>query len=161
FGILGLPIPRRHGGSEQELPSTIHVLEGLGYGCHDNGLLFGLMAQLWSVELPLVLFGTEEQQERHLPGLVDGSSIGAHAVTEPEAGSDVFSLRTSARLDGDHYVLNGTKTFITSAPVADVFLVVASADPGGGVGALTAFLVDRDTAGLSVTQPDEKMGLRT
>ena len=161
FGVLGLPIPARYGGSEQDLPTTVRVLEGLGYGCRDNGLLFGLMAQLWSVELPILLFGTEDQRARYLPGLVDGSIIGAHAVTEPEAGSDVFSLRTSAQLDGDTYRLNGTKVFITSAPVADVFLIVATVDVAAGVSGLTAFLVDRSTPGISVTTPDEKMGLRT
>lgn len=161
FGILGLPIPARYGGSEQELPTTVRILEGLGRGCRDNGLLFGLMAQLWSVEMPILLFGTDDQRERYLSGLVDGGIIGAHAVTEPEAGSDAFSLRTSAQLDGDAYLLNGTKVFITSAPVADVFLVVATIDVAAGVAGLTAFLVDRSTPGISVTTPDEKMGLRT
>ena len=98
FGILGLAIPERYGGTDQELPAVVHALEGLGYGCRDNGLLFGLGAQLWSVELPILLFGTEEQQERYLPGLVDGRLIGAHAVTESEAGSDAFALHTTARL---------------------------------------------------------------
>lgn len=161
FGVLGLPIPDRYGGSGQNLPTVAHALDGLGYGCRDNGLLFALMAQLWSVELPILLFGTDEQRERYLPGLVDGTLIGAHAVTEPEAGSDAFSLRTTARLDGDDYVLDGSKTFITSAPVADVFLVVARTDPKRGTLGLTAFLVDRHTPGLQVTEPDEKMGLRT
>ena len=161
FGMLGLPIPERYGGSGQELPTIVHALEGLGFGCRDNGLLFTLGAQLWSVELPILLFGTDEQRDRYLPGLVDGSLIGAHAVTEPEAGSDAFALRTTARLDGDAYELDGVKTFITSAPVADLFLVMATVDPAQGVRGLTAFLVDRDTPGLAVTEPDEKMGLRT
>ena len=161
FGVLGLPIPERYGGSEQEVPTLVHALEGLGYGCRDNGLLFALMAQLWSVELPILLFGTDEQRERYLPGLVDGMLIGAHAVTEPEAGSDVFSLRTVAQAEGDAYVLDGAKVFVTNAPVADLFLVVATNDPGSGSAGLTAFLVERDATGLEVTQPYEKMGLRT
>lgn len=161
FGILGLPIPARHGGSEQELPTVVHTLEGLGYGCRDNGLLFALMAQLWSVEIPILAFGTDAQRDRYLPGLVDGTLVGAHAVSEPEAGSDVFSLRMSARPEGDKYVLDGSKVFVTSAPVADVFLLVATTDPGRGAAGLTAFLVDRDTSGLEVTDPYEKMGLRT
>ena len=161
FGVLGLPIPGRYGGSEQNVPTVVHALEGLGYGCRDNGLLFALMAQLWSVELPVLLFGTDEQRERYLPGLVDGSLIGAHAVTEPEAGSDVFSLRTTAREDGDGYVLEGAKAFVTSAPVAEVFLVVATTDPAQGVSGLTAFLVDAGTPGIEVTEPYEKMGLRS
>lgn len=161
FGVLGLPIPERYGGTDQELSTIVHALDGLGYGCRDNGLLFGLGAQLWSVELPILLFGTEELRERYLPGLVDGRLIGAHAVTESEAGSDAFALRTTARPDGDAYVLDGAKIFITSAPVADVFLVVATLDPAAEARGLTAFLVDRDAPGLEVIGPSAKMGLRT
>jgi alkylation response protein AidB-like acyl-CoA dehydrogenase len=161
FGILGLPMPSRYGGSELELPAVVQVLEALGFGCRDNGLLFALGAQLWSVQMPILVLGTDEQRDRYLPGLVDGSLIGAHAVTEPEAGSDAFSLRTTARLEGDEYVLDGAKTFVTSAPVADVFVVVASIEPGSGSRGLTAFLVDRGTRGLTVSAPFEKSGLRT
>lgn len=161
FGVLGLPIPERYGGTAQELPAIVNALDGLGYACRDNGLLFGLGGQLWSVQQPILLFGTEELRERYLPGLVDGRLIGAHAVTEPEAGSDAFSLRTTARADGDAYVLDGSKTFVTSAPVADVFLVMTTLDPALGTSGLTAFLVDRDTPGLAVGEPFEKMGLRT
>src|SRR5206468_2994958 len=85
----------------------------------------------------------------------------AHCVTEPESGSDAFSLRTTAVKDGNVYLLQGHKTFITSAPLADLFLVIATVDPTKGSGGLTAFLVEKDTPGLSVTEPDEKMGLRT
>lgn len=161
FGVLGLPIPERDGGTAQELPAVVHALDGLGYACRDNGLLFALGAQLWSVQLPILLFASEELRERYLPGLVGGRLIGAHAVTEPEAGSDALSLRTTARADGDSYVLDGAKTFVTSAPVADVFLVLATLDPALGSPGLTAFLVDRDTPGLAVGAPFEKMGLRT
>lgn len=161
FGVLGLPMPSRYGGADLELPAVVDTLEGLGFGCRDNGLLFGLGAQLWSVQMPILALGTDEQRERYLPGLVDGTLIGAHAVTEPEAGSDAFSLRATARRDGDHYVLDGAKTFVTSAPVADVFLVVATVEPGSGSRGLTAFLVDRETPGLSVSEPFEKAGLRT
>lgn len=161
FGVLGLPLPERYGGSGQELPTLVRALEGLGYGCRDNGLLFALGAQLWSVQMPILLFGSEEQRERYLPGLLDGSLIGAHAVTEAEAGSDAFSLRTSARPDGDGWVLDGVKSFTTSAPVADVFLVMATVDPGLGTRGLTAFLVERGTPGLAVGAVYEKMGLRT
>jgi len=160
FGVLGLAMPERYGGLEEELPTVVHALEGLGYGCRDNGLLFALGAQAWSVQMPILLFGSDEQRERFLPGLVSGEILGAH-VTEPESGSDAFSLRTTAVRDGGNYVLTGHKTFITSAPIADVFLVVATVDPKKGAGGLTAFLVEKDTAGLSVAEPDEKMGLRT
>lgn len=161
LGILGLPLPGRYGGAEHELPTVVRALEGLGYGCRDNGLLFSLGAQLWSVQMPILAFGSDEQKERYLPELVAGRIVGAHAVTEPEAGSDVFSLRTTATEHGSTYVLNGSKVFITSAPVADLFLVLARTGPSAEAGELTAFLVERGAPGLSVSRPREKLGMRT
>lgn len=162
FGIQGLPMPERYGGIGVDLPTVVQVLEGLGYGCRDNGLLFALGAQMWSVQMPILVFGTEAQRDHHLPPLIEGRTVGAHCVTEPEAGSDAFSMRTTAMADGSSYLLNGRKTFITSAPLADVFLVVATVDRGKGVSGLTAFLIERGTPGLDV-EPlrDAKMGLRT
>lgn len=161
LGIQGLPIPDRYGGSGAD-PLTIAVaMEALGYGCADNGLIFSLNAQMWSCEVPILRFGTEEQRRRYLPGLCDGSLIGVQAMTEPDSGSDAFSMTTRARPDGDGFVLTGTKTFITNAPVADVFVVFASTDPADRFGGISAFLVDRDTRGLSVGRPFHKMGLRT
>ena len=92
YGVLGLPVPEPYGGSELDLPAVVEVLDGLGYGCRDNGLLFALGAQVWSVELPILQFGTDEQRERYLPRLVDGSIMGAHCVTESEAGSDGLAV---------------------------------------------------------------------
>lgn len=162
FGIQGLPMPERYGGAGVELPGAVHVLECLGYGCRDNGLLFALGAQMWSVQMPILVFGSDAQRERFLPALSNGSTIGAHCVTEPEAGSDAFAMRSTATPDGSGYVLNGRKTFITSAPLADLFLVVATVDRAKGASGLTAFLVERGTPGLDV-EPlrDKKMGLRT
>ena len=140
-------------------------MEALGYGCHDNGLIFSLNAQMWSLELPLVKFGTAEQQQAYLPGLVSGDLIGVHAMTEPESGSDAFALRTSAERRDDYYVLNGTKLYITNAPVADVVLVFAALGgtaPGRSrLGSISAFLVEKGTPGFSVPRSMEKMGLRT
>ena len=160
-GIQGLPVPEEHGGSGADPVTIMVAMESLGYGCRDNGLLFSLNAQMWSCQLPLVTFGTDEPKARYLPGLSDGSLIGVQAMTEPGSGSDAFSLATTARRDGDGYVLNGSKTFITNAPVADVFVVFATSDPASGLSGLSAFLVDRDTDGLTVTGPVDKMGLRT
>ena len=128
FGIQGLPIPAELGGGGSDVLTTVLVMEALGYGCHDNGLIFSLNAQMWSIELPLVKFGTPAQQQAYLPGLVSGDLIGVHAMTEPDSGSDAFSMRTRAERRGDHYLLNGTKLYITNAPVADVMLIFAS-DP--------------------------------
>ena len=161
FGVQGLPIPDKYGGGGADILTTMLVMEGLGYGCRDNGLLFALNAQLWSVELPILTFGTEAQKERYLPGLCSGETIGAHGMTEPDSGSDAFNLRTRAtRVEGG-YILDGTKTFVTNAPVADVAVVFATVDPARGLGGITAFLVDRETPGFSVGRDMDKMGLRT
>jgi alkylation response protein AidB-like acyl-CoA dehydrogenase len=161
FGIQGLPIPAELGGGGADILTTVLVMEALGYGCHDNGLIFSLNAQMWSLELPLVKFGTPAQQRAYLPGLVSGDLIGVHAMTEPDSGSDAFGMRTRAERRGDHYVLNGTKLYITNAPVSDVVLVFAS-DPGKPrLAGISAFLVDRGTPGFTATRSLEKMGLRT
>jgi alkylation response protein AidB-like acyl-CoA dehydrogenase len=161
FGIQGLPVPERYGGQGADALTIILALEALGYGCADSGLIFSLNAQMWSCEIPLVRSGTPEQKERYLPGLCDGSLVGVQAMTEPGSGSDAFALRTAAVAGSGGYVLNGTKTFITNAPIADVFIVFARTDPNRAFAGLSAFVVDRATEGLSVGQTFEKMGLRT
>jgi len=161
FGIQGLPVPAELGGGGADVLTTALIMEALGYGCHDNGLLFSLNAQLWSVEQPLVSFGTPQQQRKYLPPMVSGDLIGGHAMTEPDSGSDALHMRSRAERRGDHYLLNGAKQYITNAPVADVLLVYASVQGHAGLAGLTAFLVDAGTAGLEVTSSFEKMGLRT
>ena len=161
FGIQGLPIPEAYGGRGFDTLTTVLAMEALGEECRDNGLLFGINAQMWSVEMPILRFGTERQKERYLRPMCDGAMIGAHAMSEPSAGSDAFSLRTIARRRGECYVLNGSKTFVSNAPVADFFIVFASLDLAQGALGLTAFVVDRSTPGLRVSQPIHKMGLTT
>ena len=161
FGLQGLPLPETYGGSNADAVTIMIAMEALGYGCKDNGLIFSLNAQMWSCEIPIMTFGTDEQKSRYLPGLCDGSLIGVQGMTEPGSGSDAFALATTATRSGDRYVLNGTKTFITNAPVADVFVIFASTDPALGFAGISAFLVDRDTPGLTVGRPFHKMGLRT
>jgi len=161
FGLQGLPMPEEYGGAGADILTTMLAMEGLGYGCRDNGLIFALNAQMWSVQLPIQTFGSEEQKRRYLPRLCSGEIIGAHAISEPNAGSDAFSLRTRAHRQGDHYILQGSKTFVTSAPVADVILTYATLNPDDGLGGITVFLIDRDTPGLQIGHNTDKMGLRT
>ena len=118
FGIQGMAVPRQYGGRDEEIDflSAILAMEGLGYGCRDNGLAFGLNAQMWTVQLPIVQFGTEEQKQRFLPKLSSGQWIGAHAITEAETGSDVFNMKMTAEKTEDGYVLNGRKCLVTFAP---------------------------------------------
>jgi len=160
-GVLGLPIPSSFGGQGIDPVACAFALEGLGRGCRDNGLLMASGAHTWAVEVPVWKFGTDEQRSAILPGMCSGSIIGAHAITETEAGSDALSLKTVARREGDHYILSGTKQFVTNAPVASMFLVYATLNPALGFTGVTAFLLDRDAAGLTVTPGAEKMGLRT
>ena len=161
FGVQGMPVPAELGGGGADMLSTVLVMEGLGYGCHDNGLIFSLNAQMWSLEMPLVKFGSSAQQQAYLPGLVSGDLIGVHAMTEPDSGSDAFSMRTRVEQRGDSYVLNGTKLYITNAPVADVVLVFAAHPGRTSVAGISAFLVDKGTPGFTVSRGLSKMGLRT
>jgi hypothetical protein len=161
FGILGLPFPEEYGGSNADIMTTVNVMEGLGYGCRDNGLIFAMNAQLWSVQMPILLFGTQEQKQKYLPGMCNGEMIGAHGMSEPDSGSDAYSLRTRAERVDSGYVLNGSKMFVTNAPFADVALIFATIDPEKGLGGITAFLVDIGTPGFRVSRSIEKMGLRT
>ena len=161
FGIQGMPVPEEFGGLGLPLGEVVAVFEGLGQGARDQGLLFSLNAHLWTNSIPLLLYGTDEQKQRYLPGLSDGSLVGANAATEPDAGSDVFSMRCRAERDGDHYVLNGTKMFVTNAPVADLIVTYATLEPSRGPLGITGFVVERDTPGVTISPPMSKMGLRT
>jgi alkylation response protein AidB-like acyl-CoA dehydrogenase len=161
FGLLGLPVPAAYGGSGLDIVTTTAAMEALGEAAQDHGFLFSIHAHLWAVVTPLLAFGTEDQKRRWLPGLCDGSFIGAHGMSEPASGSDAFSLTTRAVRDGDSYVLNGSKTFVSNAPVADVFVVFATVAPERRLWGITAFLVEREAPGLSVSRPFRKMGLTT
>jgi alkylation response protein AidB-like acyl-CoA dehydrogenase len=116
---------------------------------------------MWTSVVPVWLFGTEEQRRRWLPALCGGRAIGCHAITEPEAGSDAFAMKATGRPVDGGYVLNGRKTFITNAPVADLIIVFARTTRGIGPYGLSAFLVEAGTPGCEVGRPVEKMGLRT
>jgi alkylation response protein AidB-like acyl-CoA dehydrogenase len=159
FGIQGLVVPEEHGGSGAGALTAAVALEALGQVWRNTGLLFSLNAQMWAVQHPIVRFGSDEQKARYLPGLCRGTLIGAHAASEPDAGSDVFGLHTTARLNGDDWILTGSKTFCTNGPEADVFLVLANADRSRGSFGLCAFLVDGDTPGLVAGPPQAKAGL--
>jgi alkylation response protein AidB-like acyl-CoA dehydrogenase len=161
FGIQGSAFPECYGGLNTDIFSTMLLMEGLGYGCKDSGLIFAINGQMWTVQMPILRFGTDAQKEKYMPRLCSGELIGANGVTEPDAGSDAFSMRTTARLDGDHYLLNGTKTFCTMAPAADLFMVFATVDKHKGFMGVTAFLVERDFPGFRVGREIGKMGLRT
>ena len=161
MGLLGLHIPEKYGGLELDALSCAYTLEGFGYGCKENGIFLSMGAHLWAVETPILLYGTEDQKEQFLPRLCSGEWVGAHAISEPESGSDAMAMDTIAELSGDQYVLNGRKTFVTNAPVADFFLVFATTNKKHGFAAINAFLIQKGTPGLSVESKTSKMGTRT
>jgi len=161
FGIQGLPIPEEWGGGGADVVTTMLGLEALGYGCVDNGLVFSINAHMWTSEIPIWTYGSAQQKERWLHGLCAGTLIGCHTITEPDAGSDAFALKTRARAADGGFVLDGRKTFITNAPVADLFIVFARTGDGVGPYGITAFLVEAGAEGCEVQSPVEKLGLRT
>lgn len=161
FGIHGLPLPKEYGGMGLDALTTVGVLEQLGYGCRDNGLLFSINAHMWTVAIPLRDFGSEEQRRRYLPRLCSGELIGGNAMSEPGSGSDAYSLRTTATRRGDRYLLNGSKVFVTNGPIGDLFVVFATVDRSKGAHAISCFLVEKGFPGFKVGRTLEKMGLRT
>lgn len=162
FGIQGLSLPAAYNGREDvDFLTAMLAMEGLGYGCPDNGLCFALNAQMWTVQLPILHHGTEELKQRYLPAMSEGRIIGAHAITEPASGSDVFSLQATAERTDGGYLLNGHKHYVSLAPVADLALVFALTDPAAGKWGVSAFVVELDSDGVTVGPNREKMGLRT
>ena len=160
-GVLGLCVPPTHGGAGLTASDAVRVLVEFGFACRDHGLAFAVGAQQWGVMQPLLTFGTAEQRRRDLSDLARGRRIGALALTEPDAGSDVMALGTRAVRDGGRYRLTGAKRFVTNAPLADLFLVLATLDPDRGPVGLTAFLVQRDALGMTIGPKLATMGLRT
>lgn len=162
YGIQGLIIDEALGGQGRDLLTAMLRFEGLGQGCRDGGLVFALSAQIWTMQMALDRFGSEEQRARYLPQLTEGTAIGAFAMSEPDSGSDAFSLTTTAEsLGDDGYRLNGTKAWVTLGPVCDVTIVFATIDPALGRWGVTAFVVDSDTPGVEFQPNRSKMGLRT
>ncbi len=160
FGVLALLVPEDYGGLNIDELTVALVLEGLGYGCRDNGLLFALNAHLWGVQHPIQCYGTPRQIDKYIRSLCNGEAIGALAMTEPDSGSDAFSLRTQAQRRNDGYVINGNKTFVTNAPIADLFVVYAGVQVNGLHPKITAFIVEGDMPGVRIGQPIAKMGLQ-
>ena len=161
FGILGLPIPEKYGGGGADIMTMLAGMEGFGLGCRDAGFYLSLAAHIVIGEIPIWKFGSEEQKSKYLPKMCKGEWIGAYGLSEPDAGSDAISLRTRAVRKGDHYILNGTKMFITNGPIADVVIVFATVDRTKGAKGITAYIVEKGFPGFSVSRELDKMGQRT
>lgn len=161
FGILGLPIPEKYGGGGADIMTMMAGMEGFGLGCRDAGFYLSLAAHIVIGEIPIWKFGSEEQKLRYLPKMCSGEWVGAYGLSEPDAGSDALNLRTTAVRKEDHYILNGTKMFITNGPIANVVVVFTTVDRSKGAKGITAFIVERDFPGFSVSREIDKMGQRT
>jgi acyl-CoA dehydrogenase len=157
LGLFGISIPEEYGGLGLTMTEEVTVIFEIGRASPVFRSAFGTTVGIGSQGI--VIDGTPEQRARYLPRMARGELIGSFCLTEPEAGSDAASLRTRAERQGEHYVINGTKRYITNAPVASVFTVMARTDPAStGAGGISAFLVEAGTAGLSIGKTDKKMG---
>ena len=158
MGMMGLPIPEELGGAGVDQIGYVLAVEELAKVCATTSIILSAHTSLccW----PIMKFGTEEQKAKYLAPLAAGEKLGAFALTEPSAGTDASMQKSTAVLDGDHYVLNGSKIFITNASAADVFIVFAMTDKEQGTRGISAFILERGLEGFSISKPENKMGLR-
>ena len=161
FGILGLHFPEELGGSGADVMTSVLAAEALGEAGVDGGLTLSYGAHTYLCADTIFSHGTDEQRRKYIPRLAAGEWIGCMGLTEPGAGSDVASLRTRAQRDGSHWILNGTKMFITNGAIADVAVIYAKTDPSAGHSGISAFVVEKGTPGFSVSRSLNKMGVRT
>lgn len=159
LGLLGMLVPETYGGSDTGVIAYAAALEEIAAGDGPCSTIMSVHSSVGCV--PILKFGSEEQRQRFLPKLASGEWIGGFALTEPQAGSDASNLRTRARRDGDHYVLDGAKQFITSGKNGHVIIVFAVTDPDAGKKGITAFIVPTDTPGYEVIRVEEKLGLHS
>ncbi|KHF38763.1 acyl-CoA dehydrogenase [Halalkalibacter okhensis] len=159
LGLTGIPWPEEYGGIGSDYMSYVIAVEELSRVCASTGVTLSAHTSLagW----PIFKFGTEEQKQTYLRVLAEGTKIGAYALTEAGSGSDAAAMKTTAVLDGEHYVLNGSKIFITNGGVADIYVVFAVTDPSLRHQGVTAFIVDADTPGFSVGKKEHKLGIRS
>lgn len=157
MGLMGIPVAEEWGGAGADFLSYILTIHEISKVSATVGVILSVHTTLCTN--PIVYFGTEEQKQKYLPKLAAGEYLGAFALTEPHAGSDAGSIRTSAVKKGDEYVLNGNKVFITSGGEADVYITFAVTDPSKGTRGISAFIVEKDTPGFEVGKKEKKMGL--
>jgi butyryl-CoA dehydrogenase len=158
LGIMGMIVPEEYGGAGFDFVSLAIAVEEISKACGSTGVITAVNNSL--VCYPVLIYGSEAQKKKYLPKLASGEILGAFGLTEPNAGSDPASLETTARLEGDYYILNGTKRFITNAGKADIFIVMASIDKTQGHKGICSFIIDRNSPGFSLGKHEDLMGLR-
>ncbi|MBD8013273.1 acyl-CoA dehydrogenase [Microbacterium sp. APC 3898] len=157
LGLMGITAPEKYGGAEMDFTSYITAIHELSKASGVVGVILSVHTSVGTN--PILNFGSQQQIEKYVPKLASGEYLGAFCLTEPAAGSDAGSLKTKAVLDGDHYVLNGSKVFITNGGAADTYIVFASTKPSAGSRGISAFIVEKDTPGLVIGKNEKKMGL--
>ena len=158
LGIMGIPFPKEYGGAGGDVLSYILTVEELSKVCATTGVIVSAHTSLGAGAIND--FGTEEQKQKYLVPLAKGEKIGAFGLTEPGAGTDAAGQQTVAVLEGDHYVLNGSKIFITNGGVADIFVIFAMTDKKQGTRGISAFIVEKDFPGFSIGKVEDKLGIR-
>ena len=158
LGMMGIPFPKEYGGAGGDVLSYILTVEELSKVCATTGVIVSAHTSLSAGAIND--FGTEEQKQKYLVPLAKGEKIGAFGLTEPGAGTDAAGQQTTAVLEGDHYVLNGSKIFITNGGVADIFVIFAMTDKKQGTRGISAFIVEKSFPGFSIGKVEEKLGIR-
>jgi len=158
LGFMGTYVPERYGGSGLDAVCYVLIVEEINRACASTGVV--LCSHVSLAVDPILQFGTEEQKQRYLPALATGERIGCFALSEPASGSDAAAMRTSARREGDGWVLNGTKNFITNGSIGDVAVVFAQTDPPERHKGIAAFIVEKGVPGFSVGKLERKLGIR-
>ncbi|MCD4839802.1 MULTISPECIES: acyl-CoA dehydrogenase [Neobacillus] len=157
LGLMGIPVPEKYGGAEMDFTSYIIAINELSRVSATVGVILSVHTSVGTN--PILYFGTEEQKQKYVPKLASGEFLGAFCLTEPSAGSDAASLKSRAVRDGDHYIINGSKVFITNGGEADIYIVFAKTNPDLGSKGVSAFIVEKNTPGLIIGKDEKKMGL--
>jgi butyryl-CoA dehydrogenase len=158
YGFLGIPFPKEYGGQGGDNLAYAMAVEELSKVCATTGVIVSAHTSLCAN--PIFMFGTEEQKQKYLVPLAKGEKLGAFGLTEPNAGTDAGNQQTTAVLDGDNYILNGSKIFITNAGYADIYIIMAMTDKSAGVKGISAFIVEADTPGFTIGKKEAKLGIR-
>lgn len=158
YGFMGIPFPKEYGGAGADNLAYAMAVEELSKACGTTGVIVSAHTSLCAT--PIYEWGTEEQKQKYLVPLAKGEKLGAFGLTEPNAGTDASGQQTRAVLDGDNYILNGSKIFITNADYADTYIIMAMTDKAAGTRGISAFIVEKDFPGFSVGKKEKKMGIR-
>ena len=158
LGLMGVMVPEQYGGAEMNTLAYVLIIEEVSKACASTGVITAVQNSLGSY--PILAFGTEEQKKKYLPLLASGQKIAAYALTEPGSGSDAAGMKTTCVLDGDHWVINGQKNWITNSTAAEVFIVYALGDPATKHKSTSCFIMEKGTPGFTIGKHEETMGVR-